>query len=67
MPGFGKALGQEWAEATGDAAIGSRVTAGLADATPVFCLPDEPTAATLAAGELVAPDAAAIHHMASEN
>lgn len=67
LPGFGEAFRREWADATGDAAIGSRVTAGLVDGTPVFCLPDEPTAATLAAGDLVAPDAAAIHHMASGN
>lgn len=67
LPGFGEAFRREWADATGDAAVGSRVTAGLVDGTPIFCLPDEPTAATLATSELVAPDAAAIHHVASGN
>lgn len=65
LPGFGEAFRRQWASETDEPGVSSRVTAGLADDTPVFCLPGTQEAATLGARELVAPDAASIHRTAS--
>lgn len=65
LPGFGEAFRREWAAETGDGGLASRVTGGLADDTPVFCLPGDAEAATFGARELVAPQAAGIHRDAA--
>lgn len=65
LPGFGEAFRREWDGASEAAAVASRVTAGVADDTPVFCLPGEADAATFAARELVGPVAADVHSEAT--
>lgn len=65
LPGFGEAFRRQWSEEIDHPVVGSRVSAGIAEGTPIFCLPAEPEAAAHAARELVGPQAAAIHDVAS--
>jgi len=55
IPGFGELFRMLSYEAVGPLAMASRATAGLAEGTPVFCLPGSQDAADLAAGDLILP------------
>lgn len=64
LPGFGETFRRRWGNVTGETSLGSRATAGIADDTPVFCLPDDADAVAHAARELVGPQAAPLHRRA---
>jgi len=53
LPGFGELFRRRYAESVGTDAIGTRATAGVAETTPVFCLPGDPDAARLGVSEIV--------------
>lgn len=55
LPGFGELFRRRYETSAGSAAIRTRAFAGVAEATPVFCLPADADAAGTAAAELVAP------------
>lgn len=54
LPGFGELFRRHYEEAVGTDVIATRATAGIADGTPVFCLPGTPEAARLGVEEIVA-------------
>jgi molybdenum cofactor biosynthesis protein B len=56
LPGFGELFRRRSTEEVGTRAIASRATAGIAGATPVFCLPGSENAARLGA-EIAAAEA----------
>lgn len=58
LPGFGELFRRRYAESVGTDAVGTRATAGIAGATPVFCLPGSPDAARLGVSEIVVEQAA---------
>lgn len=53
LPGFGELFRRESYEEVGAMVIATRATAGIAERTPVFCLPGSENAATLGAELLV--------------
>ena len=53
LPGFGELFRRRYADAVGTDTISTRATAGIADSTPVFCLPGDPEAALLAAEDVI--------------
>lgn len=65
LPGFGEGFRRRYAEAVGTDAIGTRATAGIADRTPVFCLPGDPEAARIGTAELVVEQAARLARLAT--
>jgi molybdenum cofactor biosynthesis protein B len=66
LPGFGEAFRRQYADAVGTDAIASRATAGIIDATPVFCLPGEADAAGLATEDLIITQAPRLATLAAE-
>jgi len=54
MPGFGELFRRRYHESVGTDVIATRATAGIADGTPVFCLPGSAEAARLGTSEIVA-------------
>ncbi|MBX0323719.1 molybdenum cofactor biosynthesis protein MoaB [Halomicroarcula sp. F13] len=57
LPGFGEAFRTLLFEHIGTGIVAVRSTAGIADGTPVFCLPADAEAATLAVDEIIATEA----------
>jgi len=57
LPGFGEAFRHLLSEQIGTGIVAVRSTAGIADGTPVFCLPADAAAARLAIEEIVATEA----------
>lgn len=57
LPGFGEVFRSRYYEAVGTDVVASRATAGIADGTPIFCLPADPTAVRLGVDEIVAEQA----------
>lgn len=53
LPGFGELFRRESYEEVGSMVVATRATAGIADATPVFCLPGSENAASLGADIVV--------------
>jgi molybdenum cofactor biosynthesis protein B len=64
LSGFGELLRSRFAEEIGSAAMGVRVTAGVIEGTPVFCLPADAGAVDLAMAEFVLPEAPGLAEMA---
>ncbi len=60
LPGFGELFRRLAYDRVGSAAIGSRTTAGVAEQTPVFAVPGDPEAATLAVDAVIRPEAASL-------
>jgi molybdenum cofactor biosynthesis protein B len=65
LPGFGEAFRRRYADSVGTDAIATRATAGIAETTPVFCLPGDPEAARLGTSEIVVEQAARLADLAS--
>lgn len=57
LPGFGELFRALSRDEIGTRVIGTRATAGIADDTPVFCLPGSENAARLGAQEIIVPEA----------
>ena len=57
LPGFGELFRALSREEIGTRVVGTRATAGIADATPVFCLPGSENAARLGAQDVIVPEA----------
>jgi len=57
LPGFGELFRSLSYEEIGTKIVGTRATAGVAEATPVFCLPGSEAAARLGAEEIVVEEA----------
>lgn len=53
LPGFGELFRQRSYDEVGTMVVATRATAGIAEATPVFCLPGSENAATLGASLIV--------------
>jgi len=53
LPGFGELFRRRYYETVGTDVIATRATAGIADETPVFCLPGSVAAARLGTSEIV--------------
>jgi molybdenum cofactor biosynthesis protein B len=53
LPGFGELFRRQYYEAVGTDVITSRATAGIADATPVFCLSGTVEAARIGTGQII--------------
>ncbi|MDS0222115.1 molybdopterin-binding protein [Haloarcula sp. S1AR25-5A] len=60
LPGFEEVYRSLLFEQRGTGVIAVRATAGIANGTPVFCLPAEPAAARLAIDEIIAAEAPAL-------
>ncbi|PAU82643.1 molybdenum cofactor biosynthesis protein [Halorubrum salipaludis] len=56
LPGFGELFRRLSHEEIGTRTIGSRATAGVVSATPVFCLPGSENAVRLGADEIILPE-----------
>jgi molybdenum cofactor biosynthesis protein B len=56
LPGFGELFRRLSHEEVGTRTIGSRATAGVVSATPVFCLPGSENAVRLGVDEIVLPE-----------
>ncbi|MFC7185679.1 MogA/MoaB family molybdenum cofactor biosynthesis protein [Halorubrum yunnanense] len=56
LPGFGELFRRLSQEAIGTRTIGSRAIAGIASATPVFCLPGSENAVRLGVDEIILPE-----------
>jgi cyclic pyranopterin phosphate synthase len=56
LPGVGELFRDRSAEEIGTRAVATRATAGIVDATPVFCFPGSEAAARLAVEEIVVPE-----------
>ncbi|MFU1782441.1 molybdopterin-binding protein [Haloarcula japonica] len=57
LPGFEEVYRGLLFEQQGTSVIAVRATAGIADGTPVFCLPADPAAASVAIDEIIAAEA----------
>ena len=57
LPGFGELFRRLSYDEIGTRVVGTRTTAGIADHTPVFCLPGSESAARLGAEEILVPEA----------
>jgi molybdenum cofactor biosynthesis protein B len=66
LPGFGELFRQRSYEEVGTMVVATRATAGIAEGTPVFCLPGSENAASLGA-ELVADTAGHLSGLASRD
>jgi molybdenum cofactor biosynthesis protein B len=60
LPGFEEVYRSLLFEQQGTGVIAVRATAGIADGTPVFCLPADPAAARVAIDEIIAAEAPAL-------
>ncbi|MEZ3164377.1 molybdenum cofactor biosynthesis protein B [Halorubrum sp. RMP-47] len=56
LPGFGELFRRRSVEEVGTRTIGSRATAGVVSATPVFCLPGSENAVRLGVDEIILPE-----------
>ncbi|WP_232686317.1 MogA/MoaB family molybdenum cofactor biosynthesis protein [Halobacterium zhouii] len=57
LPGFGELFRLLSYDEIGTKVVGTRATAGVADGTPVFCLPGSENAARLGSEQIVVPEA----------
>ncbi|GAB6861701.1 molybdenum cofactor biosynthesis protein B [Haloplanus litoreus] len=67
LPGFGELFRRLSYEEIGTKVVGTRAVAGVADGTPVFCLPGSENAATLGAEEIIVPEAGHLSGLASRD
>lgn len=67
LPGFGEAFRRQYADAVGTDAVATRATAGVAGATPIFCLPGDPEAARIGTGDVVVEQAARLSRTAADD
>ena len=65
LPGFGELFRRRSYEEVGTRTIGSRATAGVVSATPVFCLPGSENAVRLGVDEIVLPEVGHLAGLAS--
>ncbi|MDS0299483.1 MogA/MoaB family molybdenum cofactor biosynthesis protein [Halogeometricum sp. S1BR25-6] len=65
LPGFGELFRRLSYDEIGTRVVGTRTTAGIADHTPVFCLPGSENAARLGAEEILVPEAPHLAGLAS--
>jgi len=56
LPGFGELFRRLSQYEVGTRTVGSRATAGVASATPVFCLPGSENAVRLGVGQIILPE-----------
>ena len=56
LPGFGELFRRRSVEEVGTRTVGSRATAGVVSATPVFCLPGSENAVRLGVDEIILPE-----------
>ncbi len=57
LPGFGELFRRHSEDEIGTRVVGTRATAGIVGAVPVFCLPGSENAARLGSEELIVPEA----------
>lgn len=67
LPGFGELFRRLSYEEIGTQVVGTRAVAGIADGTPVFCLPGSENAATLGAEAVIVPEAGHLSGLASRD
>ncbi|WP_251328205.1 MogA/MoaB family molybdenum cofactor biosynthesis protein [Haloplanus pelagicus] len=67
LPGFGELFRRLSYDEIGTKVVGTRAVAGIADGTPVFCLPGSENAALLGAEEIVVPEAGHLSGLASRD
>ncbi|WP_225335029.1 MogA/MoaB family molybdenum cofactor biosynthesis protein [Halomicrobium urmianum] len=60
LPGFGELFRLLYHEEVGTDVVATRATAGIADSTPVFCLPGDEAGARLGVREIVTEQAASL-------
>jgi molybdenum cofactor biosynthesis protein B len=65
LPGFGELFRRLSYDEIGTRVVGTRATAGVADHTPVFCLPGSENAARLGTEEILVPEAPHLAGLAS--
>jgi len=65
LPGFGELFRLLYHEEIGTDVIATRATAGIADSTPVFCLPGDEAGARLGTREIVTEQAVSLRTAAS--
>ena len=65
LPGFGELFRRLSYEEVGTRTVGSRATAGVANATPVFCLPGSRNAVRLGVEEIILPEVGHLAGLAS--
>jgi len=65
LPGFGEEFRRRYAEAVGTDAIATRATGGVAETTPIFCLPGDAEAARIGTSEIVVEQAERLARLAS--
>ncbi|WP_226010634.1 MogA/MoaB family molybdenum cofactor biosynthesis protein [Halomicrobium salinisoli] len=65
LPGFGELFRLLYHEEVGTDVVATRATAGIADSTPVFCLPGDEAGARLGVREIVTEQAASLWATAS--
>ena len=56
LPGFGELFRRLSYDEVGTKVVGTRATAGVADGTPVFCLPGSENAARLGSEDVIVPE-----------
>lgn len=57
LPGFGEVFRSHYYKKVGADVVESRAMAGIADSTPIFCLPGDPAAVSLGVGGIVVDQA----------
>jgi molybdenum cofactor biosynthesis protein B len=67
LPGFGELFRRLSYDEIGTRVVGTRAVAGVADETPVFCLPGSENAATLGAEAVIVPEAGHLAGLASRD
>jgi molybdenum cofactor biosynthesis protein B len=67
LPGFGELFRRLSYDEIGTKVVGTRAVAGIADGTPVFCLPGSENAARLGAEEIIVPEAGHLSGLASRD
>jgi molybdenum cofactor biosynthesis protein B len=67
LPGFGELFRRLSYDEIGTRVVGTRAAAGIADGTPVFCLPGSENAATLGAESVIVPEAGHLSGLASRD
>jgi molybdenum cofactor biosynthesis protein B len=67
LPGFGELFRRLSYDEIGTRVVGTRAVAGVAEGTPVFCLPGSENAATLGAEAVIVPEAGHLSGLAARD
>jgi molybdenum cofactor biosynthesis protein B len=67
LPGFGELFRRLSYDEIGTRVVGTRAVAGVAEGTPVFCLPGSENAATLGAEAVIVPEAGHLSGLADRD